>query len=172
MFNTGNYDVITLLNNFLEGESFQEKLADETLNLIDRVNAISYSEVLKVVKNILNYSTVDIIRDVCFVTTDKDITKSDISKKELSVLIRYINLCHKNKEIDIILLNGEIIFIKPRRFNFGERVIQEYAENLFKKYNNYKEVKTVFGVSVYNLKYLQGLYKYVTADPWYKYLYK
>jgi len=140
-------DAVTLIDNFLEGVHFEENLANLTLNLIDRTDYTPYHQTLKICKNILSACEWCIYKDICFVKTEVE-----LSKKELAVVIRFINICHKSKSINFISLNDEIVFINHELNKFGDYIISDYIKVTTKMYHRAKNFNNILGVPVIGVK--------------------
>ena len=118
-----NNDTKQLVDQFLDGESFDIRLSTTILNTIDRVDNSQYEEVVNKVKNILSISKKDSYRNIYFVEVVEE-----LSKKEKAVLIRFINLVYKERKF-FIILNRELIHFPTEYQKYDISELHSYLES-------------------------------------------
>ena len=94
-----------ITKDFLEGREFDPKLSSKILNNIDLIDTSDYKVVMEFVKNLLNRATTKKMDDFFFVETPEELTN-----KQKCVLIRFVNMCHKEKEF-LIFVNNKLVYL-------------------------------------------------------------
>ena len=90
---------------FINGGFLDESASNRILNTVDTVDPFSYNKVLHSVKEYLNKGLYFYDKGVFTIETSDSLTK-----KEKVVLCRFINICHRTKSLEFIVLNDEIIW--------------------------------------------------------------
>ena len=111
----------TLVDQFMDGDDFDPRLSKTVLNTIDRVDDQSYEDVLKKVKTILSGSKREDYQNLFMIEV-----KQTLSIKEKAVLIRFINLCHKERKF-FILLNNELVYFPSEYQGYDLSELHDYV---------------------------------------------
>lgn len=123
-FNMVRNDMEKLCERFLRGEDFHLDLCNLVLDTYSRDYRVRYEIVLKYIKEILSSSKRTALFDVVQIEVEKKMTD-----KDLAVLIRYINLCHRDKEY-IILVNKDIVYTPKSLLGVKEEAVVKYVNSI------------------------------------------
>jgi len=124
-----------LCDSFLRGDNLSENLSDYILKLFSRENTLSYTDILKTVKNILSTSETIFFNNVLYINNN-----IDLKNEEKIILIRYINICHNSKKF-IIVYNNDIIYIPEHLINFEINTIINFVNRNYIDFKNIKRMK-------------------------------
>lgn len=120
---------------FLSGKIFD--LQGSQL-IFDKLNFSYYDYLQKVnyVKKVLSTAKLLYLDGIIFIKTNKE-----LSEEEIIILVRYINICQKDKYV--IILNNKLIYL-PTDYNEYEKVaIKTYIYSVFNRYNNHRKFKVI-----------------------------
>jgi hypothetical protein len=109
------------MDQFMDGEVFDPRLSKTVLNTIDRVDPLQYNEVVDKVKTILSSAEKQDYHNLYMVNV-----KENLTVKEKAVLIRYINLCHKERKF-FVLLNNELVYFPSEYQKFDLSELHDYV---------------------------------------------
>lgn len=132
-------DTTSLIKNFLNGDNYTTELAEKVFATFDLIDERKYLEVLNIVKSFLNTVEKEIYEDLYLIYTDKDLTT-----KEIALIVRMINLCHRDKYY-FILINNKLIYCNTSYEDFDESVIIFHINKVikdkefFEKINSFKK---------------------------------
>lgn len=143
-----------LIQRFLDGEDFSLELSDQVLNTFDRADQMKYSETLKEVKNMINLMKIDKFEVFFFIENNFDLTI-----KQLSMVVRYVNLCHKEKE-NIIVVNNEVVYMNPAYSKYEKKSLEEYVHRSMIAFKN-KKKNLLFKKKVTNIK--NSIFKFFSS---------
>lgn len=107
---------------FLEGRELDPKLSAKILNNIDLLDTSDYKAVMESVKGILNHSTTKKMDDFFFVETAQELTN-----KQKCVLIRLVNMCHKEKEF-LIFVNNKLVYLPESYKKYNKEEVHKHIE--------------------------------------------
>lgn len=166
-----NLDIpfLKLLSSFLNGTNLTANLSNKIYSNLYLEN-LDYIKDINNVKDIIDKSNKTIRDNIFFIKT-----KGKITDKEIILLIRFINICHKNKYF--IVVNNNLVYI-PEKItniysyteinNYINTKIREHKNKIFKevinKYYN-KKFKSKILVKIvslysYNIKVFKEIYIY------------
>lgn len=111
-----------ITKDFLEGREFDPKLSSKILNNIDLIDTSDYKVVMEFVKNLLNRATTKKMNDFFFVETPEELTN-----KQKCVLIRFVNMCHKEKEF-LIFVNNKLVYLPESYKKYNKEEVHKHIE--------------------------------------------
>jgi hypothetical protein len=131
-------DIGVLSEQFLRGEVFTLDLSEYVFGNINRVKEKKYSENVEDVKKLLGSSKVVFYYDLVLIKSN-----IELSEEQKIVMVRYINMCHHDKNL-FILFNGNVIYI-PMEFiaHYGKEAMHVHINTIYKKYNNERKLKYI-----------------------------
>lgn len=164
-----NIPFIELVNSFLNGTNLTVILSNKIYNNLYLEN-LDYIKDIDNIKDIINKSNKTVRDNIFFIKT-----KSKITDKEIVLLIRFINICYKNKYF--IIVNNNLVYIPEKITNIYSDIdinnyinikIREYKNKIFKevinKYYNKKFKSKILAKIVslysYNIKVVKEIYTY------------
>ena len=111
-----------ITKDFLQGKEFDPKLSSSVLNNIDLYDTSDYKVVMESVKSLLNRSVTKKMDDFFFVETQEELTN-----KQKCVLIRFINMCHKEKEF-LIFVNNKLVHLPESYKKYNKEEVYKHIE--------------------------------------------
>lgn len=131
---------------FLAGRFFTETRSQFIFN---KLTCCIYNYLQRVdhIKKILTKARLKYIYDVLFIRTG-----SNLSEEDKLILIRYINICQKDKYI--IVLNNKLIYTPSEYNQYEKMAIQYYINSILKRHNTCRK----FNIIKYKVKkYIKNL---------------
>jgi len=130
-----NIPFIDYIYNFLKGDNLTLEFCNKIYNNLQLINS-NYIDDINKIKIILNASNKTVYNNIFFIKTKKNITD-----QELLLLIRFINICHKEKYF--IVINNKLVYIPQKIINiYSEINIYNYINNKIIEYK-YKLIKQI-----------------------------
>ena len=128
-----------ITKDFLQGKEFDPKLSSSVLNNIDLYDTSDYKVVMESVKSLLNRSVTKKMDDFFFVETQEELTN-----KQKVVLIRFINMCHKETQY-LIFVNTKLVYLPESYEKYNKDEIHKHIEkNLHIKERTERAAKSNF----------------------------
>ncbi len=122
-----------LSDQFIKGVHLTIDLSNYIYQIFDRSNTTCYLDDLSYIKKVLNNSKKIFSKDVFYIKTSYKLTTT-----QLQLIVRYINLCHSNKD-KLIVVNDVIIYRTENFYGYDNLSILVYIDKTVKFFNKIRK---------------------------------
>lgn len=138
---------------FMKGNEFPVSLSNKIIKTVDIDNTIEYSELTQAAKEYLNSSYKSVYKNIYIIKNIKE-----LEDKEKAVIVRLINLAHKNKHY-IIVCNSQVIYVPEVYSNeSADDFMDTISKTIYHRYLERKQVIFFKCIKTYVKKVLNFYY--------------